>query len=37
MSIIKIKREQLGFTQIDLSEKTGLSLITIQRLEASNK
>lgn len=37
MSIIKQTREQSGYTQIDLSEKTGLSLRTIQRLEASNK
>jgi len=36
MSIIKQRREQLGFTQVNLAEETGLSLRTIQRLEASN-
>ncbi len=36
-SIIKNSREKLGYTQIDLSKKSGLSLRTIQRLEASNK
>lgn len=37
MSIIKEIREKLGYTQIDLSKKTGLSLRTVQRLESSNK
>jgi len=37
MSVIKNIREEKGFTQIDLAKKTGLSLRTIQRLEASNK
>ncbi|MEM9362140.1 MAG: helix-turn-helix domain-containing protein [Bacteroidota bacterium] len=36
MSIIKEIREQLGYTQLDLSKKAKLSLRTIQRLEASN-
>ena len=37
MSIIKNTREKSGFTQAELAKKTGLSLRTIQRLEASNK
>jgi len=37
MSIIKKIREQLGYTQAALAKDTGLSLRTIQRLEASNK
>ena len=37
MSIIKNNREQLGYTQSELANKTGLSLRTIQRLESSNK
>lgn len=37
MGIIKQNREQLGHTQLDLSEKTGLSIRTIQRLESNNK
>lgn len=37
MSIIKNIREKSGFTQAELAKKTGLSLRTIQRLEASNK
>jgi len=37
MSIIKGLREKLGYTQVLLSKKTGLSLRTIQRLEAHNK
>lgn len=37
MSIIKNIREKLGFTQAALAKKTGLSLRTIQRLEANNK
>lgn len=37
MNSIKSKREELGFTQQTLSEVTGLSLRTIQRLEAGNK
>ena len=37
MSIIKKSREKSGFTQVELSEKTGLSLRTIQRIEANNK
>jgi len=37
MSVIKEIREQLGYTQVMLAEKTSLSLRTIQRLEASNK
>ena len=37
MSILKEQREKIGYTQIDLSEKTGLSLRTIQRLEAGDK
>lgn len=37
MSIIKELRKKSGFTQTDLSKETGLSLRTIQRLEANNK
>jgi len=37
MSIIKSTREKWGYTQLDLSKKTGLSLRTIQRLESNNK
>ncbi|PQJ78606.1 hypothetical protein BTO18_05125 [Polaribacter porphyrae] len=37
MSIIKNIREKSGFTQAALAKKTGLSLRTIQRLEATNK
>nr|WP_281397809.1 helix-turn-helix domain-containing protein [Winogradskyella flava] len=37
MTIIKNIREQLGFTQAELANKSGLSLRTIQRLESSNK
>lgn len=37
MGIIKRNREQLGYTQQELSNRTGLSLRTIQRLESSNK
>lgn len=37
MSILKSIREQEGYTQADLSSKTGLSLRTIQRLENTNK
>lgn len=37
MSIIKNSREQLGYTQSELANKTGLSLRTIQRLESTNK
>ncbi len=37
MSTIKQLRVKYGHTQMDLSEKTGLSLRTIQRLEASDK
>lgn len=37
MSIIKGTREKLGYTQVALANKTGLSLRTIQRLESSNK
>lgn len=36
-NIIKIQREQLGFTQNELAQKTGLSLRTIQRLENSEQ
>lgn len=36
MSIIKKLREKLGYTQRSLAEKTGLSLRTIQRLEAGD-
>ncbi len=37
MNIVKNKREQHGYTQDELANKTGLSLRTIQRLESSNK
>ena len=37
MSIIKNIREKSGFTQMELSEKSGLSLRTIQRFESNNK
>jgi transcriptional regulator with XRE-family HTH domain len=37
MSVLKNIREKKGFTQVELSKKTGLSLRTIQRLEANNK
>lgn len=37
MNTIKKIREQQGYTQAILAERTGLSLRTIQRLEASNK
>ena len=37
MGIIKQLREHAGYTQLELSEKTGLSLRMIQRLEASDK
>ena len=37
MNTIKKIREQQGYTQATLAEETGLSLRTIQRLEASNK
>lgn len=37
MSIIKKIREQSGYTQAALAEKSNLSLRTIQRLESSNK
>ena len=36
MSILKTKRENSGYTQIELAKKTKLSLRTIQRLESSN-
>lgn len=36
MSIIKNLREKSGYTQSNLAEKTGLSLRTIQRLEAGD-
>lgn len=36
MGIIKKIREHSGYTQIELAKKAGLSLRTIQRLEASN-
>lgn len=35
MNIIKKTREKLGYTQASLAKETGLSLRTIQRLEAS--
>ncbi|WP_115463072.1 DUF4870 domain-containing protein [Winogradskyella aurantiaca] len=37
MNVLKSIREKAGYTQSDLANKTGLSLRTIQRLEASNK
>lgn len=37
MNTLKNLREKLGTTQVDLAEKTGLSLRTIQRLETINK
>ena len=37
MNVVKHYREKLGLTQPGLSEKTGLSLRTIQRVEASEK
>ena len=37
MSVIKNIREQSGYTQAKLAELSGLSLRTIQRLEANNK
>ena len=37
MSIIKNIRKKSGFTQMELSEKSGLSLRTIQRFESKNK
>jgi len=37
MNTIKKIREQQGYTQAALAEKTGLSLRTIQRLESSDK
>jgi len=37
LSIIKNIRREFGYTQLDLSKKTGLSLRTIQRLESKNK
>ncbi|MEL7122365.1 MAG: helix-turn-helix domain-containing protein [Bacteroidota bacterium] len=37
MNVVKHHREKLGLTQPGLSEKTGLSLRTIQRVEASEK
>lgn len=37
MNVLKSIREEAGYTQSDLANKTGLSLRTIQRLEASNK
>ncbi len=37
MNIIKNIREQHGYTQDELANKSGLSLRTIQRLESSNK
>jgi len=36
MSIIKKLRKEIGLTQLDLANKTGLSLRTIQRLEKEN-
>ena len=37
MNVLRSIREEAGYTQSDLANKTGLSLRTIQRLEASNK
>tara|TARA_Y100000034_G_scaffold136654_1_gene214474 strand:- start:39484 stop:40044 length:561 start_codon:yes stop_codon:yes gene_type:complete len=37
VSILKTIREEKGYTQKDLADKTGLSLRTIQRLESSEK
>jgi len=37
MNLIKKTRNQLGLTQTDLAEKTGLSLRTIQRIEIADK
>jgi len=37
VNLIKDKRSELGLTQKDLVEKSGLSLRTIQRLEASDE
>ena len=37
MNIIKNIREKSGYTQLELSKKTGLSLRTIQRIESKNK
>ena len=37
MNIIKNLREKCSYTQLELAKKTGLSLRTIQRLEAKNK
>lgn len=37
MSVLKTIREEKGYTQHVLAEKTGLSLRTIQRLESTNK
>ena len=37
MNTVKKLREKAGFTQVHLSEKTGLSLRTIQRLESSDR
>ena len=36
MNILKNHREKLGLTQMELSEKSGLSLRTIQRFESSH-
>ena len=37
MNVLKNIRDKKGFTQAEVSKKSGLSLRTIQRLEASNK
>lgn len=37
LNIIKNIREQFGYTQAELAQKTSLSLRTVQRLESSNK
>jgi transcriptional regulator with XRE-family HTH domain len=37
MNVIKQARQDLGYTQIELVERSGLSLRTIQRLEAGNE
>ena len=36
MNAVKIARESFGYTQIELAEKSGLSLRTIQRVETNN-
>lgn len=35
--VVKIHREKVGLTQVELAKKTGLSLRTIQRLENTNR